>query len=89
LILALDDGNRLTFSDPRKFGRVWLVDDPNRVIGDLGPEPLDEAFTPDELYHRLHARRRLLKPLLLDQTFCEGGSMSRWFSISSYQEVQQ
>jgi formamidopyrimidine-DNA glycosylase len=72
LILTLDDGNRLTFNDTRKFGRVWLVEDPASVIGNLGPEPLDEAFTPADLYRGLHARRRQLKPLLLDQTFLAG-----------------
>jgi formamidopyrimidine-DNA glycosylase len=72
LIVSLDDGNRLVFNDTRKFGRAWLVDDPLDVIGDLGPEPLDDAFTPAELYRGLQAHRRQLKPLLLDQTFLAG-----------------
>jgi formamidopyrimidine-DNA glycosylase len=72
LVLSLDDGNRLAFNDTRKFGRVWLVEDPACVTGDLGPEPLDEAFTPAVLHQALQARRRQLKPLLLDQTFLAG-----------------
>jgi len=72
LILPLSDGARLVFNDPRKFGRVWLTDDPQALFADLGPEPLAEEFTPDGLYARLHARRRQLKPLLLDQTFLAG-----------------
>jgi formamidopyrimidine-DNA glycosylase len=72
LILSLSDGARLAFNDPRKFGRVWLTDDPEALFADLGPEPLSDAFTADELYARLHARRRQLKPLLLDQTFLAG-----------------
>lgn len=72
LILSMDNGNRLAFNDPRKFGRVWLVDDLASVIGDLGPEPLDETFTPHDLYLALHTHRRQLKPLLLDQTFLAG-----------------
>ncbi len=72
LVLELDEGIRLAFNDPRKFGRVWLVSDPQSVIGSLGPEPLDPGFTTDMFYQRLHARRRQLKPLLMDQTFLAG-----------------
>jgi formamidopyrimidine-DNA glycosylase len=63
---------RLAFNDPRKFGRIWLLSDPSEVFGLLGPEPLDPDFTPQVLYDRLIARRRQLKPLLLDQTFLAG-----------------
>jgi formamidopyrimidine-DNA glycosylase len=67
------EGNlRLVFNDARKFGRLWLVSDPQQILGGLGPEPLDESFTADDLYDLLHARRRQLKPLLLDQTFLAG-----------------
>jgi formamidopyrimidine-DNA glycosylase len=72
LMLDLEDGIRLAFNDTRKFGRVWLVSDPSTVLGDLGPEPLAEDFTPQEFHQRLHAHRRQLKPLLLDQTFIAG-----------------
>src|SRR5258708_20259354 len=33
----------------------------------LGPEPIDPAFAPDELYRSLHRRRTSLKAVLLDQ----------------------
>jgi formamidopyrimidine-DNA glycosylase len=42
------------------------------VLGNLGPEPLDEGFTADALHAMLQTRRRQLKPLLLDQTFLAG-----------------
>ena len=71
-LLDFKDGIRLAFNDPRKFGRIWLVADPQEVVSSLGPEPLDPAFTPPDLYQRLHARHRLLKPLLLDQSFLAG-----------------
>jgi formamidopyrimidine-DNA glycosylase len=64
--------NQLVFNDTRKFGRVWLTADPREVIGDLGPEPLDPAFTPRAFHEMLLSRRRQLKPLLLDQTFLAG-----------------
>jgi formamidopyrimidine-DNA glycosylase len=63
---------RLVFNDTRKFGRVWLTDDPDSVIGKLGPEPFSDEFTPEWLYENLRKRNRQLKPLLLDQTFLAG-----------------
>lgn len=67
-----DSLSHLVFNDTRKFGRVWLTTDVDDVLGDLGPEPLSDEFTARDLYQRLHSRRRLLKPLLLDQTFLSG-----------------
>jgi formamidopyrimidine-DNA glycosylase len=62
----------LVFNDTRKFGRVWLMERLEAVTSTLGPEPLGREFTPEYLYQHLRARRRLLKPLLLDQTFLAG-----------------
>jgi formamidopyrimidine-DNA glycosylase len=72
LILKLTDDRTLVFSDPRKFGRVWLVDDPAEIFQNLGPEPLSDEFTPAWLYAALHTQHRQLKPLLLDQSFLAG-----------------
>ena len=72
LRIALDGGGVLRFVDPRKFGRVRFTRRPAEVLGQLGPEPLGPEFTPAWLAAGLHARRRLLKPLLLDQTFLAG-----------------
>ncbi len=66
------DERRLSFIDPRKFGRVWLVDDPQTILGKLGPESLDSKFSVDELYQKLLTKRRQLKQLMLDQTFIAG-----------------
>ncbi len=74
--MALDDGRELRFTDVRKFGRMWLVEgeelDDLAPLADLGPEPLDEAFTPARLHATLSARDRAIKPLLLDQAFLAG-----------------
>lgn len=73
LILSLNPGeNKLVFNDTRKFGRVWLVQDPGEVLSGLGPEPLSEEFTAQLLYDGLQSRHRQLKPLLLDQSFLAG-----------------
>jgi formamidopyrimidine-DNA glycosylase len=70
--LEFSDGLRLVFNATRKFGRVWLVDDPNQIIGNLGPEPLDETLSPEQFHERLLTYRRQIKPLLLDQRFLAG-----------------
>jgi formamidopyrimidine-DNA glycosylase len=72
LILKLSQDGTLVFSDPRKFGRVWLVDDPAGIFQNLGPEPLSDGFTPAWLHAALQSQRRQLKPLLLDQSFLAG-----------------
>jgi formamidopyrimidine-DNA glycosylase len=70
--IGLDDGRVLRFVDPRKFGRVRLVREPGLALGQLGPEPLGSDFTAAGFAAALGLRRRLLKPLLLDQTFLAG-----------------
>lgn len=72
LMLNLDGGIRLAFNDTRKFGRAWLVADPNLVFNQLGPEPFDATLTPLVFYERLLRFHRQIKPLLLDQTFLAG-----------------
>lgn len=72
LIIKLSGNKSLTFNDTRKFGRVWLVEDPTKIFGKLGPEPLSKDFSPQWLHTALHKRHRQLKPLLLDQTFLAG-----------------
>lgn len=71
-IFGLDNGQELRFRDTRKFGRVYLVQDPAEILDHLGPEPLERTFTAGVLQARLHNRKRVLKPLLLDQTFVAG-----------------
>ena len=72
LTLDLEGDIRLAFNDARKFGRVWLTSNPESILGRLGPEPLDESFTPSDFHQRLLKHRRQIKPLLLDQQFIAG-----------------
>ena len=37
LLLNFTDGLRLAFNDTRKFGRVWLTDDPAALTSQSGP----------------------------------------------------
>ncbi len=72
LILALNDGRQLRYHDTRKFGRFWLVDDPEQVVGALGIEPLGPEFSLEALTDKVRSRHRQLKPLLLDQSIIAG-----------------
>jgi len=71
-IFHLSSGHRLVFSDRRRLGLLWLVDEPNAVICRLGPEPLDESFTADTLGQRLSRHRIPIKAALLDQRIVAG-----------------
>ncbi|NLF11853.1 MAG: bifunctional DNA-formamidopyrimidine glycosylase/DNA-(apurinic or apyrimidinic site) lyase [Anaerolineaceae bacterium] len=71
-LFDLDDGQQLRFRDVRKFGRVYLVDQPERVTAGLGPEPLAEGLTLADFRRLLARRSGRLKSLLLNQSFLAG-----------------
>ena len=72
VIIKFKDQRQLRFHDTRKFGRIHLTNDPAKILGRLGPEPLEKGFTVKVLADRLRRRKRRLKPLLLDQAFVAG-----------------
>lgn len=72
LLLYLEGDLTLAFNDARKFGRAWLLNDVDQVVGSLGPEPLEDSLTVQGFFNMLHSTRRQLKPLLLDQSFIAG-----------------
>lgn len=72
VIIAIEGNRHLRFHDTRKFGRLYLVNNSGMRLGHLGPEPLGPAFTLRFLLESLNSRKRLLKPLLLDQSFIAG-----------------
>jgi len=75
-IIQLDNGIHIFFRDPRKFGALRLVNDSSRIVGKLGPEPLEADFTPQVLAQRLAKRKAPMKALLCEQNFIAGiGSM--------------
>ncbi|HSS60858.1 MAG TPA: bifunctional DNA-formamidopyrimidine glycosylase/DNA-(apurinic or apyrimidinic site) lyase [Candidatus Limnocylindrales bacterium] len=75
-VFFLDGGHELRYRDPRRFGRLLLGTESGLVdskkMPRLGPEPIDPAFAPDELYRRLRKRRTALKAFLLDQEAIAG-----------------
>lgn len=72
VVFDLDNGHQLRFQDPRKFGRVYLTDDISKVVGRLGPEPLENGFTEDHFLALFERRSGQIKSLLLDQSFIAG-----------------
>jgi formamidopyrimidine-DNA glycosylase len=71
-IFYLDNGTAMHFWDPRKFGVMWLADDDSAVLAKLGPEPLDNRFTPGVLAEILKKHTAPVKPVLLDQAIIAG-----------------
>jgi formamidopyrimidine-DNA glycosylase len=71
-VFHLSNGQRLVLSDRRRLGLIWLVDDADTVVWKLGPEPLDESFTPDTLGERLSRHHIPIKAALLDQCVVAG-----------------
>jgi formamidopyrimidine-DNA glycosylase len=72
VVFNLDDGSQLVFTDRRRLGALWLLENEQAVIGKLGPEPLDPEFTVETLAERLHKRQAPIKAVLLDQAFIAG-----------------
>ena len=74
--METDDGWVVGFVDPRRFGSIDLVatdaEDGHRLLAGLGPEPLDDAFTPAVLSAALAGRRTPIKAALLDQRIVAG-----------------
>ena len=72
VIINFDDKYRMAFNNIRKFGRIWLTDNPQEQLGNLGPEPLSDDFTVEDLYLILKSHNRQLKYFLLDQEMIAG-----------------
>lgn len=67
-IFDLGDAS-LVFEDPRQFGSLQLDGD---VLKSLGPEPLEDSFSPEVLIERAGSSRRAIKVCLLDQACIAG-----------------
>src|SRR4051794_2494437 len=71
---GLDDGRELWFTDPRRFGEAFLIENadlPGRFER-LGVEPFSAEFTPEALGAMAATRPAPLKSFLLDQSRIAG-----------------
>ncbi len=75
-----DPAVEVAFTDPRRFGRVRLVDCPGESIRkysplvENGPDPVvdTDRFTEEYLRNKMHSRHVPIKALILDQTVLSG-----------------
>lgn len=76
VVLALDDGTRLIFTDPRRFGLMDLAEtacctEHPRLKG-LGLEPLGNDFNAEAVARQFDGKKAPLKAALLDQRIIAG-----------------
>lgn len=73
---ALDDAEVLAFRDPRRFGRVGVIDQGAYqdvpTLANLGPEPLTDAFDAEDFARALARTTAPVKARLLDQRLVAG-----------------
>lgn len=76
VVFHMASGARITFNDPRRFGAMDLIPtdglDQHKLLTELGPEPLGNAFDASYLAARLKARKTPVKSALLDQKLVAG-----------------
>ena len=65
-------GGNCGFIDGRKFGKLWLADDPNEVLPVLGPDPLAGELTVEWLALAFEGRSAPVKALMLEQSIIPG-----------------
>jgi formamidopyrimidine-DNA glycosylase len=76
VVLQMDQGARITFNDPRRFGAMDLM--PTATMGQhplltaIGPEPFGNDFNEEYLLAALRDRRTPIKAALLDQHLVAG-----------------
>jgi formamidopyrimidine-DNA glycosylase len=69
LIGTLSDGRKFVYRDVRRLGTIWLLDEDGWIAytGRIGPEPLEETFTPFVFADRLRGTRTAVKKAIMDQ----------------------
>ena len=76
VVFHMDNGARITFNDPRRFGAMDLMATPaadtHPLLAKLGPEPLGNGFHEAHLAAALAGRRMPVKAALLDQRIVAG-----------------
>ncbi len=75
VVLETEDGVRVSYRDPRRFGLMVFAEGEPRhhpLLAGMGPEPLDDAFDARHLLAALAGRRAPVKAPLLDQRVVAG-----------------
>jgi len=76
MVIDTDQGARIIFNDPRRFGMVDLAPTAtlaqHRFFSHLAPEPLSNSFHADYLFKKLRNKRTTIKSAVLDQCIIVG-----------------
>lgn len=76
VVMHMDNGARITFNDPRRFGAMDLMETAtaadHKLLAALGPEPLGNDFHEAHLVAALEGRNTPIKSALLDQRIVSG-----------------
>lgn len=74
ILIRTKNGVEMSLLDPRRFGRMWLTNDPwtHSRIKKLGYDPLLDFPSMAVLQQRLQKRKKSIKSVLLDQTLFAG-----------------
>jgi formamidopyrimidine-DNA glycosylase len=69
LICTLSDGRQFVYRDVRRLGTIWLLNEEGWInyTGRIGPEPLEDTFTPFVFADRLKGTRTAVKKAIMDQ----------------------
>ena len=69
LLCTLTDGRTFVYRDVRRLGTVWLLDEAGwaAYTERIGPEPLEQTFTPLAFAERLKGTRTAVKKAIMDQ----------------------
>jgi formamidopyrimidine-DNA glycosylase len=70
----LDNGRELVYRDVRRLGTLLLLDDRQwaRYSEAIGPEPMDQTFTAEQLGLALRRSRQAVKKVIMDQKALAG-----------------
>ena len=71
-VVHLDNGLKMFFVDPRKFGKFQLLSGDSSALLKLGPEPMSDVFTEQRLTAILDGKKSPVKALLVDQSMIAG-----------------
>lgn len=76
VVFHMQNGARITFNDPRRFGAMDLLEtataDQHKLLAVLGPEPLGNDFNETVLINAFKGRNTPVKSALLDQRIVAG-----------------
>jgi formamidopyrimidine-DNA glycosylase len=71
ICFSMDDSSELRYTDLRKLGSMWLVEEPESIVGKLGPDVL-KGLTWQRLRRLTEGRSAAIKAVLMDQRALAG-----------------